>query len=180
MQQKPIQEMIALIVEDDRHMRTIIRNVVLALGVKDVLEASDGSAALEEMKASRADLVLCDMKMEPMGGLEFVKRLRSDPDNPNRFVPVIMITAYAELKTVANARDAGVSAFMAKPITADALNKHIQGVLKDPRQFVEAPDFAGPDRRRKKKGEFEGEDQRKTPPTFLEIPEPAAVKPVSG
>ena len=180
MKQKPIQKMKVLIVEDDRHMRVLIRNVVLALGVKDVLEASDGSAALEELKASRADLVLCDMKMEPMGGLEFVKRLRSDPDNPNRFVPIIMITAYPELETVANARDAGVSAFMAKPITANALDKHIQGVLKDPRHFVEAPDFVGPDRRRKKKDDFGGEDRRETPPTFLETTEPAAVKPGSG
>ncbi len=172
MQQKPIQEMIALIVEDDRHMRMLIRNVVFALGVKDVMEASDGSAALEELKATRADLVLCDMKMEPMGGLAFVKRLRADPDNPCRFVPVIMITAYAELKTVADARDAGVSEFMAKPISADALDKHIQRVLKDPRHFVEAPDFVGPDRRRSKKDEFEGENRRQTPPTFLEMPSP--------
>ena len=139
--QKPIQEMNVLIVDDDRHMRLLIRNVVLALGVKDVFEASDGSAAFEELKACRADFVLCDMKMEPMGGLEFVKRLRSDPDNPYRLVPVIMITAFAELETVANARDAGVSAFMAKPITADNLDKHIQRALKDPRHFVEAPDF---------------------------------------
>ena len=180
MQQKPIQEMIALIVEDDRHMRKLIRNVVLSLGVKGVVEASDGAAALEELKTSRADLVLCDMRMEPMGGLEFVKRLRSERENPYRLVPVIMITAYAELETVANARDAGVSEFMAKPISADALDKRIQRVLKDPRNFVEAPDFVGPDRRRSKNEKFGGENRRETPPTFLEIPEPAAVNPGSG
>ncbi len=178
--QKPIQEMIVLIIDDDRHMRMLIRNVVFALGVQDVIEASDGEAALEELKVSRADLVLCDMKMEPMGGLEFVKRLRSDSDNPYRFVPVIMITAYAELETVAKARDAGVSEFMAKPLSADALDKRIQRVLKDPRHFVQAPDFAGPDRRRSKKNEFEGENRRVIPPTFLEITEPAAPKAASG
>ena len=168
MNQKPIQEMNVLLVEDDRHMRMLIRNVVFGLGVKDVVEASDGSAALEELKVSRADLVLCDMKMEPMGGLEFVKRLRSDPGNPYRLVPVIMITAYADLESVADARDAGVSDFMSKPISADALEKRIQRVFKDPRHFVEAPDFVGPDRRRsKKKDEFGGENRRKTPPTFL-------------
>ena len=177
--QKPIQEMNVLIVEDDRNMRMLIRNVVLTLGVNDVVEASDGSTALEELKTSRADLVLCDMKMEPMGGLEFVKRLRSDPDNPYRLVPVIMITAYAELETVAKARDAGVSEFMAKPISAGALDKRIQRVLKDPRQYVEAPDFVGPDRRHSKKDEFGGENRRETPPTFLEIPEPTAAKPAS-
>ena len=180
MKQKPIQEMNVLIIDDDRQMRMLIRNVVFALGFKDVVEASDGAAALEELKVSRADLVLCDMKMEPMGGLEFVKRLRSDSENPYRFVPVIMITAYAELKTVAKARDAGVSEFMAKPLSADALDKRIQRVLKDPRHFVEAPEFVGPDRRRSKKDEFEGENRRKTPPVFLEITEPAAQKAVSG
>ncbi len=172
MNQKPIQEMNVLIVDDDRHMRTLIRNVVFALGFKDVMEASDGLAALEELKATRADLVLCDMKMNPMSGLEFVKRLRADPDNPHRFVPVIMITAYAELKTVATARDAGVSEFMAKPISADALNKRIQRVLEDSRHFVDAQDFVGPDRRRGKKDEFAGMNRRETPPTFLEIPSP--------
>ncbi len=178
--QQPIQELNVLIVDDDRHMRMLIRNVVFALGVKDVMEAGDGAAALEELKSSRADLVLCDMKMEPVGGLEFVKQLRSDPDNPCRFVPVIMITAYAELQTVADARDAGVSEFMAKPISADALNKRIQRVLEDQRQFVEAQDFAGPDRRRSKKDDFGGDNRLETPPTFLYITEPAAEKPVSG
>ncbi len=172
MQHKSIQELNVLIVDDDRHMRMLIRNVVFALGVKDVMEASDGSAALEELKATRADLVLCDMKMEPMGGLEFVKRLRADPDNPCRLVPVIMITAYAELKTVADARDVGVSEFMAKPISANALNKRIQRVLEDQRHSVEAQDFIGPDRRRGKKDGFGGENRRETPPTFLEIPSP--------
>ncbi len=168
METKPINEMVVLIVDDDRHMRLLIRNVVFALGVKDVVEANDGAAAFEEFKASRVDLILCDMKMEAMGGLEFVKRLRSDPENPYRLVPIIMITAYADLKAVANARDVGVSEFMAKPFSADALNKHIQRVLKDPRNFVEAPDFVGPDRRRNKKDEFGGENRRETSPTFLD------------
>ncbi len=81
--QKPIQEMNALIVDDDRHMRMLIRNVLFALGVKDVVEAGDGAAAFEELKASRVDLVLCDMKMEPMGGPDFVgpdrRRSKKDP-----------------------------------------------------------------------------------------------------
>lgn len=177
MEQKPIEEMNVLIVDDDRHMRMLIRNVVFALGVKDVVEASDGAAALEELKATRVDFVLCDMKMEPMGGLEFVKRLRANPENPYRLVPVIMITAYAELETVAQARDAGVCEFMAKPISADALDKRIQRVLKDPRNFVEAPNFVGPDRRRSKKDEFSGENRRVIPPNFLAMPEPNAGSP---
>jgi len=157
-----------LIVDDNRHMRMLIRNVVLALGVKDVEEAGDGSSALEVLQTFKADLVLSDLQMEPMDGLEFAKRLRSDPDNPYRLVPVIMITAYAEMETVANARDTGVTEFMAKPITAATLNKRIERVFKDPRHIVKASDFVGPDRRRMKKNELAGSNRREIPPTFLD------------
>ncbi len=172
MSKKPIEEMNVLIVEDDRHMRMLIRNVVFALGVKDVMEAGDGEAAFEEMKSIRPDLVLCDMKMTPMGGLEFVRQLRADADNKNRFVPVIMITAYAELDTVADARDSGVNEFMAKPISAATLEKRIRRVLEDERLFVEATDFSGPDRRRSKKDGFGGSERRGTDTTFIEPTEP--------
>ncbi len=167
MTQKPIKELNVLVVDDNRHMRTLIRNIVFALGVKDVEEARDGSEALDVLETFHADLVLCDLQMEPMGGLEFVKRLRSNSDTQYRFVPVIMITAYAEMETVENARDTGVTEFMAKPITANALNKHIERVFRNPRYFVEASDFVGPDRRRLKKEELAGTNRREAAPTFL-------------
>ncbi|MEE9318512.1 MAG: response regulator [Rhodospirillales bacterium] len=171
---KPIEEMNVLIIEDDRHMRMLIRNVLFALGVKDVFEASDGEAAFEEMKGTHPDMVLCDLKMSPMGGLEFVRKIRADVENPNRFVPVIMITAYAELDTVADARDSGVNEFMAKPISAAALEKRFRRVLEDQRQFVEAGDFNGPDRRRGKKDVFGGSERRETPAKFIKPAEPVA------
>ena len=180
MKVKTIEQLNVLIVEDDRHMRMLIRNVLFALGIKDVAEASDGETAVEEMKAFRSDLILVDLKMEPLGGLEFVRRLRADANNPYRFVPVIMITAYADIDTVAMARDAGITEFMAKPISAAALEQRIQRVLNDSRQFVEAPEFAGPDRRRGKKTTFGGEDRREIPPKFLDPPEAVPATPKSS
>jgi len=167
MSPKTIDEMIVLIIDDDRHMRMLIRNVLFALGVKDVIEASDGTTALEEMKSLHPDMILCDLKMEPMGGMDFVKKLRLDHENPDRFVPIIMITAYAELKTVASARDSGVNEFMAKPLSAAALEKRIRRVLEEPRPFVEAPEFAGPDRRRGKKVVPGGPERREREPKYL-------------
>ena len=95
MKKKSIDELNVLVIDDDRHMRMLIRNVLFALGVKDVIDAADGKTALEEMTDFKPDLILCDLKMEPMGGMEFVKQLRKDPANPCRFVPIIMITAIA-------------------------------------------------------------------------------------
>jgi len=82
---KLIEQLNVLIVEGDRHMRMLIR-VLFALGVKDIAAASDGKAAVEKMQAFRSDLILVDLKMEPIGGLEFVRRLRADTKNPYRFV----------------------------------------------------------------------------------------------
>ena len=172
MPSKTIDNMNVLIIDDDRHMRMLIRNVLFALGVKDVAEAIDGEGGLEQMQGYRPHLILCDLKMEPMGGLEFVRRLRSDVDNPNRLVPIIMITAYAELETVAQARDTGVNEFMAKPLSATSLDNRIQRVLKDPRGFVESENFSGPDRRRNKFAHATEPERRVLEPCFLEVGSP--------
>jgi len=148
-------------------MRLLIRNVLFSLGVNDVADASDGQAALEVMKSFRPQLILCDLRMTPMGGLQFVRTLRADADSPCRFVPVIMITAYADLSTVAEARDVGVTEFMAKPLSAAALEKRINRVLHDPRPFVEAPHFIGPDRRRQAKADFGGQNRREMKPHYV-------------
>ncbi len=167
MKKKTIDELNVLVIDDDRHMRMLIRNVLFALGVKDTVDAGDGKTALEEMKEFKPDLILCDLKMEPVDGMDFVKQLRKDPANPYRFVPIIMITAYADLESVADARDSGVNEFMAKPVSAAALEKRIQRVLEDPRPFVEALEFSGPDRRRIKKPTPGGPERRETEPKFL-------------
>jgi len=93
-------------------MRLLIRNVLFSLGVNDVADASDGQAAFEAMKSFKPQLILCDLRMTPMGGLQFVRTLRADAGSPCRLVPVIMITAYADLATVAEARDVGVTEIM--------------------------------------------------------------------
>lgn len=148
-------------------MRMLIRNVLFSLGANDVADASDGAAAFDAMKTFKPHMILCDLRMSPMGGLQFVRTLRADAENPCRYLPVIMITAYADLTTVAAARDVGVTEFMAKPLSAAALQKRINRVLNEPRPIVEAPDFIGPDRRRQAKADFGGRDRREQEPNIV-------------
>ncbi len=169
-----IEELKVLVIDDDRHMCMLIRNVLFALGVKDVTDAKDGKTGRETMAEFSPNLVICDLKMKPMGGLEFVRQVRNDPENPHRLVPIIMVTAYADLEAVAGARDTGVNEFMAKPISAAALEKRIRHVLDDPRAFVESETFSGPDRRRGKKVSLSGPERREEEPTFLTPPKPPA------
>lgn len=136
-----------LIVDDNAQMRHVLRCLLRAGGINNVSEAETGEAALEAMRASPIDLILLDWKMAPIDGLAFTRMVRGNESSPNPYVPILMLTAHTEASRVAAARDAGVSGFVKKPISARLLFDRISFALTDTRMFVRAPDFFGPDRR---------------------------------
>ena len=70
----------ALIVEDNEHMRILLRTVLNAFGIRDIAECTDGSEALKKVAAQKPDFVLADFSMAPMDGIDFVKAVRSLPN----------------------------------------------------------------------------------------------------
>lgn len=158
----------ALVVDDHREMRTLVSELLRGLGLREIRTATDGEAALAKIRERPADLVLTDWKMGPMDGLALVRQLRDEFGSPCPTVPIIMMTAHTERERVAQARDAGVTEFLAKPVTIDALYKRIVSVIEDPRDFVRTKRYFGPDRRRKNR-EFEGEDRRRKQPELAEL-----------
>lgn len=138
----------ALIVEDNTHMRSLLRALLNSVGIKDVSEAIHGQAGMEALRERKIDLVLTDLAMAPMDGLELTRHVRNDENSPNPFVPIIMITGHTERYRVEAARDAGVTEFLAKPITAHNLYARITEILERPRAFVRCDGYFGPDRRR--------------------------------
>jgi len=163
-----------LVVEDSKYMRNLIHGLLLSYGVSEVLEAADGTAALKIVMATPPDAIVCDLQMAPMNGLEFCDLLRKAENSPNRFMPIVMITANPSRETVAAARDVGVSEFLAKPITAESLLKRLIAAMKS-RPFVETRKYFGPDRRRKEDLEFPGPERRTTEPEeIVAKPKPKA------
>ena len=138
-----------LIVEDNQHMRILLRSLLGSAGMHDVQEAGDGSAALNVLATRRCDLILCDLAMKPMDGLELTREVRRSKKSANPFVPIIMISGYTEKRRVEAARDAGVTEFLAKPITAHSLYSRIAEIMERPRAFIRCNSYFGPDRRRK-------------------------------
>ena len=139
----------ALVVEDNTHMRSLLRALLNSIAIKDVSEAIHGQAALTVLRERKIDLVLTDLAMAPMDGLELTRHVRNDENSPNPFVPIIMITGHTERHRVEAARDAGVTEFLAKPITAHNLFARITEILERPRAFVRCEHYFGPDRRRR-------------------------------
>lgn len=136
-----------LIVDDNAQMRHVLRCLLRAGGIHTVSEAETGAEALEVMRASPVDLILLDWKMAPIDGLAFTRMVRINETSPNPYVPILMLTAHTEASRVAAARDAGVTGFVKKPISARLLFDRISFALTDTRMFVRTPDFFGPDRR---------------------------------
>jgi two-component system chemotaxis response regulator CheY len=139
----------ALIVEDNAHMRALLRALLNSVGVMDIAEATNGRTAIDALRERRSDLVLSDMAMQPMDGIEFTRHVRNDDRSPNPFVPIIMITGHTEKHRVEAARDAGVTELIAKPITAHHLFARISEIMEHPRVFVRCNGYFGPDRRRR-------------------------------
>ena len=138
----------ALIVEDNVHMRTLLKSLLGALGIKHAYEASNGADAFLIMRDKSPDMVLTDLSMKPVDGIQFTREVRLAHDSPNPYVPIIMITGHTERRKVEAARDAGVTEFLAKPITMQKLFLRIAETVDRPRPFVRCAGYFGPDRRR--------------------------------
>jgi two-component system, chemotaxis family, chemotaxis protein CheY len=146
----------ALVVEDNAHMRTLLRSLLGALGLKHVYEAEDGAEAFRILRDCRPDMILTDLTMAPTDGIAFTREVRLSHESPNPYVPIIMITGHTERHRVEAARDAGVTEFLAKPITTQNLFLRIAEVVERPRPYVRCKDYFGPDRRRHVDLDYEG------------------------
>lgn len=146
-------------VEDDVWICKVVREYLGAFGVVDIHAVRDGFAAYDALRDFAADIVITDCVMAPMDGFEFTQMVRSAPDSPNPFVPIIMLTSLNTADQVTRARDAGVTEYLVKPITALNLRRKIISVVENPRAFVRCPHYFGPDRRRAEKP-VDGTDRR--------------------
>ena len=124
---RPISERKILVVDDYREMITIVRRMLLGFGFKEIDDAVDGPSALVKLRAAAYDLVISDLTMQPMDGLEFLREIRDDA--ALRALPFIMVTASSEEGDIVAAKDAGVTAYILKPFTAGLLRQRIDAVL---------------------------------------------------
>ena len=149
-----------LLVDDNHHMRMLLNEILRAIGVRHVFEASDGAEALQALRREPIDIVMTDLAMQPLDGIDFTRLVRNSPDSPNPMVPVVMITGHSTMRRVSEARDVGVTEFLSKPVTARGVIERITRVVDHPRSFVRSSDYFGPDRRRRDDPDYNGPYRR--------------------
>ncbi|MBT6093566.1 MAG: response regulator [Rhodospirillaceae bacterium] len=148
-----------LVAEDNLHMRFVIKTILKGMGIRALREAADGSDALKVLQTFPADVMISDWLMEPLDGLELTRMIRTASDSRNPYLPVILLTGYTEIARVKEARDAGITEFLAKPMSAQNIYHRLVQIIERPRGFIKATRFVGPDRRRHA-ARFEGADRR--------------------
>jgi two-component system, chemotaxis family, chemotaxis protein CheY len=119
----------ALIVDDSSVMRKIVERSLrqAGLAISQVFEAGNGAEGLAALKENKVDIILCDINMPVMDGLEFVKSLSSVENAKG--VPVVMITTEGSEGHVVQALSSGARGYIRKPFTPDQVKEHIVPVL---------------------------------------------------
>lgn len=120
-------DMQILIVDDYKTMLRIVRSLLEQLGFRNIDEATDGKTAFDMIGARQYGLVISDWNMQPMTGLDLLKRVRANA--PTAKLPFIMVTAEARTENVVAARQAGVNNYIIKPFTQAVLKQKIAAVL---------------------------------------------------
>ena len=148
-----------LIVDDKAYMRKVVKNVLETLGAKLIEEAYDGSEALASIRSWPPDIILTEWRLYPMTGLELLKAIRAERTSI-KFTPIVMITSENRREKVIQARNTGVTEFVAKPFNAKSLLLRIKEVIERPRRYVDVGTYFGPDRRRRTEVLAEGQERR--------------------
>jgi CheY-like chemotaxis protein len=156
-----------LVVDDNAHMRKLVIAILQAFGVVQIAEAESADRAWQSLRDSNPDVIILDWVMEGMSGIELVRLIRSNPQAPNPFVPVIMLTGHTSLEHVREARDAGINEFIAKPVSVKTMMSRLVSVIEHPRPYVRTGSFFGPCRRRRSVNEYQGPERRNEKATVL-------------
>lgn len=150
-----------LLIDDNDFMRDLYRQLLEAIGFRGehIRDATDGEQALRQLEQFHTDVAICDLNMKPMNGKQFTRYVRTSDTSPYPYLPIIVCTGHAEHKHIVDARDAGATEILRKPVSAVSLYERLKAVIDCPRPFIISQDFVGPDRRRRDMP-FDGPDRR--------------------
>lgn len=119
-----------LVVEDEAVMRTFVLNTLRRIGIQSIESCADGASALTMVESFKPDLVLTDIHMEPMDGLEFVRQLRAHPSAALRNTRVIFMSADTSAGTLNEAMPLGTFGYIVKPPRLETLRAKLELALK--------------------------------------------------
>ena len=149
-----------LLADPSPHASAIVHGIFRGFGVSRIIEVRTVVAAIQVLTDQRIDLMLCEPKLPTVGGLAFIRSIRRNPENPCRTMPILVITGDTRTSVIKEARDSGANMVVAKPMSPTTLYERLTWVAFNPRKYVDASQYFGPDRRFKIEGLPDGGGRR--------------------
>ena len=156
-----LRDLVILVADPSSYMSMLIHSMLRGFGSNKVLEARSSTNVLQVLTNQKIDIMICDSRLPPHGGLPLTRAIRRKQDNANRTIPILVMTSDGRETTVKLARDAGANMVIAKPMSPGSLYDRLAWIAFNPRQFVDTPSYFGPDRRFKIEGYPGGVGRRK-------------------
>jgi len=148
-----------LIADPSSYLAGLTAAMLKGVGTHHAVIATDSAAVLLDLHRAPFDVLVMDDRMLPIDGIALTRQIRAEAGE-RRLIPIIMVFAEADRGRIEMARDAGVTEFIRKPLSAKILESRILQALEHPRPFIEAEVYTGPDRRRHAVA-VDGEDRRR-------------------
>jgi len=137
----------ALLLDSDPFSRGLISSMLRGFGMDSPIIGQTGAEAMAYLNGNGVDLCIMEAMLPDMSGPELIRWLRRPEMEKIRFVPVVVLTSYAQLRFVAAARDGGANIIVRKPVSPQVLFDRITWIARVQRPFIDAGHYSGPDRR---------------------------------
>lgn len=118
-----------LVIEDQPFVRRTIMQILTQIGFRRIAEADNGETGLQECIRTNPDLIVCDIDMKPVSGLQFLATLRNSFEVRNNRTPVVFLTNHTESEIVKKAMALGVNGFVVKPPSIGGLKERVDRLL---------------------------------------------------
>jgi len=136
-----------VVADPNPYFSRIVVGLLRSFGANNIAEVRNSFDAIRTLNGQKVDILLCDEKLPPHGGLQVAHAIRKKKDNDNRTVPILIMAGDTRESIVKIARDAGANMVIAKPLSPASLYDRLTWIAFNPRQFIDTATYFGPDRR---------------------------------
>jgi CheY-like chemotaxis protein len=156
-----LRDLVILVADPNAYARRITNGILRGFGANKVFEVEQTLSLFQVLSGQKIDILLCDMRLPPHGGLMLTRTIRRNANNENRTIPILLMSSDTGESTIKNARDAGANIVVAKPMSPKSHYDRLAWIAFNPRPFIDTATYFGPDRRFKIEGYPGGIGRRK-------------------
>lgn len=156
-----LRDLVILVADPNSYARRIINGMLRGFGANKILEVENSTGLFQSLTGQKIDILLCDARLPPHGGLMLTRTIRRNADNENRTMPILLMSSDTSETIVKQARDAGANMVVAKPMSPSSMYDRLSWIAFNPRPFIDTATYFGPDRRFKIEGYPGGVGRRK-------------------